>query len=643
MWNEVLENLVVVKRSGQRVDFNASKIAIAIKKAFDAVYKEPDEKNIYKVFESVLKYINNNYGDRKTINVEDIQDAIEKHLKDLGFIEVFEAFRDYRQRRAASRKVFNEKQQHKFLKVAEAIENIDTSLTPKQLLYKFGKIISSEYAKSYILDSKYVRAYEEGNMYIHNLEAFPLGYISYLNLQTKIKNDDLDEFINGMVNAQNEVSSEIGVNNLDILLENHFLNNYRKGLKQKIKCYFEISGMYELVPFNKIENIIDQINDININSSYFGQYANNPIFKNILDYIIEDTFELEKEFINTIIVRIFNSLKICNNKYTISISSKNASILSIIKENIITYLSDNGTLDNVHVVFKITPDMEDSYLSRISNLVINDKNISLSFPKCSYNKNSENDAEYFSNGIRIFETLNDNEKVSTGRMIATNTSINIARLGLKYLNNKNNSNFYQELDQLLELAKSEMLLDFETLGDKNKENYQVLFTGNVLGDERLEPGQKIRKIIKCGVLNLGLVGLKECVLLFESDPEKQYEFLIKLLKYLNKKMQEFSNDTKLYFSIFEPSGPKVRKHFVGIDKSIYGTHKEITDKPLYDLINTAKFIKDDKDLAKVQKLLSGGCLITTKISHKTTTKQVVEIIREKMDNDIGFIKFEVSG
>ena len=30
MWNEVLEDLIVVKRSGQRVDFNASKIAIAI-------------------------------------------------------------------------------------------------------------------------------------------------------------------------------------------------------------------------------------------------------------------------------------------------------------------------------------------------------------------------------------------------------------------------------------------------------------------------------------------------------------------------------------------------------------------------------------------------------------------------------------
>ena len=107
MWNEVLENLVVVKRSGQRVDFNASKIAIAIKKAFDAVYQDPDEKQIYKVFESVLKYINDNYGERKTISVEDIQDTIVNHLKELGYDDVYKAYQDYRQNRAASRKVFS--------------------------------------------------------------------------------------------------------------------------------------------------------------------------------------------------------------------------------------------------------------------------------------------------------------------------------------------------------------------------------------------------------------------------------------------------------------------------------------------------------------------------------------------------------
>lgn len=645
MWNEVLENLVVVKRSGQRVDFNASKIAIAIKKAFDAVYQDPDEKQIYKVFESVLKYINDNYGERKTISVEDIQDTIVNHLKELGYDDVYKAYQDYRQKRAASRKVFSEKQQHKFVKVVESIENIDPTLSPKKLLHKFGKIISSEYAKSYILDSKYVRAFEEGNIYIHNLEFFPLGYISHLNLKIDVNEDDeyLDEFISGIINSQNEVSSEIGINNLDTLLETYFLNYFKKILKEKIKCYFEVNGISSYVPFNKIDDLINKINDIDLDVNYFEGFIDNQIIKNVFKIIIADAIEKVKEFIVSTISRIITNLKTyqTNNGYTISVSDKNSSITSYIKETIISYLTDNKSIDNVHVVFKITPQNDESYLSRIASLIINQKNVFLSFPSNSYNKDEFNDVEYFSNGLRIFESFNESEKRSNGRMVVTSTSINIARLGLKYLNNKNISNFYDELDQLLELTKNQLLLAFETMGDKNKENYQVLFNGNVLGDERLEPGQKIRKILKSGVINVGLVGLKECVLAFETDQTKQYSLLIKILEYLNKKMKLFSEESKLVFQLFEPSNLTARKHFIGIDKSIYGMQKGITDKPAYELIDTAKFITNSKDLSKVQELLSGGCLATINISNKTNNKKIVEQIKELMKDGIGFVKLEV--
>ena len=285
--------------------------------------------------------------------------------------------------------------------------------------------------------------------------------------------------------------------------------------------------------------------------------------------------------------------------------------------------------------------LEEAYISKIASLIINQKNISLSFPKNSYNNDPYNEVEYFSNGLRIFENLNEYEKRSNGRMIVTNTSINMARLGLKYLNNKNISNFYEELDQLLDVAKNEMLLVFETMGNKNKENYQVLFNGNVYGDDRLLPGQKIRKIIKAGVLNVGLVGLKECVLCFEQDPTKQYSFLLEVLEYLNKKMKQFSEETKLYFSIFEPSEEKARKYLIGIDKSIYGSHKNITDKGLYDLIETASFIPDNKSLGQVQRLLNGGNLITMDISNKTNNKKVVDLIKELVNDDIGFVKMKV--
>ena len=79
-------------------------------------------------------------------------------------------------------------------------------------------------------------------------------------------------------------------------------------------------------------------------------------------------------------------------------------------------------------------------------------------------------------------------------MVLAVTSLNMARLGLKY--RKLNKAFYSELLETLENVKCELDGVLETLGDKTKDNYKVLFNGNIYDDERLEKGQKIRKIIQ---------------------------------------------------------------------------------------------------------------------------------------------------
>ena len=89
MEKDFLADLIVVKRSGQRVEFNDTKIALAIKKGFDSVYEDYDEKEVNKVKEKVISHIEKNYKDRKTIGVEDIQDIIEKELQDLKFDDVY--------------------------------------------------------------------------------------------------------------------------------------------------------------------------------------------------------------------------------------------------------------------------------------------------------------------------------------------------------------------------------------------------------------------------------------------------------------------------------------------------------------------------------------------------------------------------
>ena len=153
MKKDVFEDLIVVKRSGQRVNFNSYKIAVAIKQAFDYVYGTYDEVSVNQVFSKVLLYIEKNYIDRKTINVEDIQDIIENTLRSEKQTQVYDAFSQYRQKRAASRKVFTIKQQHKFIKAIEKIGEsnslkVSNNYKPTELLIKYGTTVASEFTKS---------------------------------------------------------------------------------------------------------------------------------------------------------------------------------------------------------------------------------------------------------------------------------------------------------------------------------------------------------------------------------------------------------------------------------------------------------------------------------------------------------------
>ena len=57
MERDFFNDIIVVKRSGQRVNFNPAKIAIAVKKGFDSVYEEYDEKKVNQVKEAVFSIL----------------------------------------------------------------------------------------------------------------------------------------------------------------------------------------------------------------------------------------------------------------------------------------------------------------------------------------------------------------------------------------------------------------------------------------------------------------------------------------------------------------------------------------------------------------------------------------------------------
>jgi len=640
MHNEVLEDLVVVKRSGQRVNFNASKVAIAIKKAFDGV-GFADDKKVFKIFEKVLNFINENYKDRKTINVEDIQDIIENTLYNEKVYNVYNAFKEYRQKRALSRKVFAEKQQHKFVKAIEKIEestlNKDNSKCADDLIFDFGKIISSEYTKSYILDTKSVRAAEEGNIYIHDLDYFTLGMFPnlHLKLKRKLTDDyDVDILINDIVNAEREVYGEIGLNNFDDLIEPFILRRFKKSFVQNLYKYLKLLGFLELINFKKLEEQISLEKTVAINIENYQQILVNAQLKNVFETAKTDAWDYINKVCDNVILKILLSLENRaerNTTYTLSFGLNSSEIGKMVNTRIFTILSKN-TYKKINLIVKINILNMDIF-NKIAKLF--DSNNSV----CIHFVGNEKAIDYFVDGVKIYDNTNDVSPLSNGRMVVSSSSINLARLGLKF-QNKSKEEFYEELSNIVELVKNELLLSFETIGSKYKEYYRALFHGNVYEDEKLENGQKIRKVIKNGCLNIGVIGLKECVTCLEKNENKRKKLLNEIIEFLREKCQVYTTDTKLNFGLYEPISCHARTKLLAIDKAIYGLVPDVTDKKRYDLLDV-DIMGDYAELAKIQKSFSSGKLIIINLPGKINIKKIADTLENLKANNVEFAKMVV--
>lgn len=649
---QVLSDLVVVKRSGQRVSFNGTKIAIAIKKAFDNVDVDISLKKVNKVYEDVLWYIKNNYATRKTINVEDIQDIIETKLKENKFYDVYQAFSDYRIKRAASRKAFSIKQQHKFVRAIERIINENKSVIgkPNDILLDFGKTISCEYTKAYVLDNKFVRAHDDGSIYIHNLDYFNLGNLSstHLKFDNVINNNFPLDLIQMAINAKSEIDGEITLSKFDYILVSELISKFKGELKNAIEAYLNIEGFCEYVDVSKIEELIDKENTLNINIDVFDSILLNKRVKELIVLAYNTSYKKTIEWLSAgikqLLLHLNNNFQE-NKKYSISLGTNDSYEGNLINNCYVKQLLEVDYLENLTTIFKIRKNNNMELYNKIVETIESAKNVALSFIESSYNDDAENEVEYFSNGRRIFENELYDSRSSIGRMIVASVSVNMGRLGFEN-KNKNLKDFYLEFDGMLELAKNVLLSIFENMGNKYKENYRFVFNNNILDDDKLENGQKIRKILKKGALNIELVGLFECVINLEEDLAKQKELLLKILKFANEKVSKFIDESRLNFILSETSKSRPLKKLMDLDKAIYGIKKGVSDKPNYSRIDRLFNYKDDinndfKYIGKYQKMLSGGCLIEIELPKNISCNKISDMINLAIDSDIGFLKIMV--
>ena len=571
MKKDFFDDIVVVKRSGQRVNFNDAKVAIAVKKGFDSVYEEYDEKEVNKVKEKVLKYIEKEYKDRKTINVEDVQDAIEKILQDMKYNEVYESFKNYRERRAASREAFVVKQQHKFVKAIESLglksateenskrenANVDGD-GPMGTMLHFGSTVSREFAKAYLMDAKYSRAHDEGTIHIHDLDFWAMGTTTctqidlsklfkngfstghgYLRTPNSINSYSALAAIAIQAN-QNEQHGGQSIPAFDYYMAPGVLKTFKKEFKQALYNLLEFEGFIEFLNFNKIIDIIDKLNTIEFDMNLFDEFTSkNTKVRSIFDNAYKQAFNKTDRQTYQAMEAFIHNLNTMHSRAgaQVPFSSVNFGTDTSVEGRMVikNYLlaTDAGLGHGETPIFPI-------YIFKVKegvNYFKEDPNYDLFrlacrvsakrlFPNFSFIDSSFNKKYYVEGdfntevgymGCRTRVLANVcGPSVTPSRGNLSFTSINLPRLGIKYgiaLGERTKADmkgFYKEFDEIIDLVKGQLLQRFECQCSKSKANFKFLLGSGVwLNSEKLDYNSKLRTVLKHGTLSIGFIGLAE--------------------------------------------------------------------------------------------------------------------------------------
>jgi len=647
MEKDFLDDLVVVKRSGQRVSFNDAKIALAVKKGFDSVYEEYDEKNVYKVKEKVLDQIRKDYKDRKTIGVEDVSDVIEEVLKKLKYDDVYESFRNYRERRDASREAFVVKQQHKFVKAIESLglksateenskrenANVDGD-GPMGTMLHFGSTVSREFAKAYLMDAKYSRAHDEGTIHIHDLDFWAMGTTTCMQI-------DLNKlFKNGFSTGhgylrtpnsigsysalaaiaiqanQNEQHGGQSIPAFDYYMAPGVLKTFKKEFKQAIYNYLDFEGFKELINFNKVTDIIDKLDTIEVDLSVFDEFMSKStrlkeIFESAYDNAMKRTdratYQAMEAFIhnlNTMHSRAGAQVPFSSVNFGTDTSAEGRMVVKNYLLATEAGLGHGETPIFPISIFKVKegvnyfPEDKNYDLFRLSCRVSAKRLFpNFSFIDAPYNKKYYVEGDYNTEvgymGCRTRVLANVcGPSVTPGRGNLSFTSINLPRLGIKYgiaLGERDKADmkaFYKELDETMDLVKGQLLQRFECQCSKSKANFKFLLGSGVwLNSEKLENNSKLRTVLKHGTLSIGFIGLAETLkaLIGEhhGESEKAQKLGLEIIGHMRKKCDEYTEEYNLNFTCLATPAEGLSGRFVAIDRSIYGKIKGVTDRDYY--------------------------------------------------------------
>ena len=641
--------MIVIKRDGQEVNYNRSKIIVAIGKANEEV---PEEERVSdEEIEEIVSYVETRK--RKRILVEDIQDIIEQKLMALGKYELAKRYIVYRYTRELVRRANTTddsilsliKNSNKEVMEENSNKNATAASTQRDLI---AGEVSKDLTKRLLLPEKIAKAHEDGILHFHDADYFvqPIFNCCLINIQDMLDNGTV---MNGKLIESPKsfqvactvmtqiisavASSQYGGQSVDLKHLGKYLrkshDKYEKAYRAHFGDEFDDETIEKLVQDrlkdelkSGVQTIQYQINTLMTTN---GQSPFVTLFLNLdekNEYIEENAMIVEE------ILR--QRLEGIKNEKGVYVTPAFPKLIYVLDENnclkggkydYITKLAVKCSAKRMYPDYISAKKMRENYEGNVFSCM----------------------------GCRSFlspwKDENGNYKFE-GRFNQGVVSINLPQIGI--LAKGNEEVFWKLMDERLELCFEALMCRHNalkgTLSDVSPIHWQY---GAIA---RLDKGEKIDPLLYGGysTMSLGYIGLYEVTKLMKgvshTDPVGE-EFALRVMNHMKEAADRWRDETNIGFSLYGTPAESLCYRFARIDLEKFGEIKNITDKGYYtnsyhvDVREKIDAFSKFSFESQFQKISSGGSISYVEIPNMRHNLEALEEVVKFIYDNIQYAEF----
>ena len=641
--------MIVIKRDGQEVNYNRSKIIVAIGKANEEV---PEEERISnQEIEEIVSYVETRK--RKRILVEDIQDIIEQKLMALGKFDLAKRYIVYRYTRELVRRANTTddsilsliKNSNKEVMEENSNKNATAASTQRDLI---AGEVSKDLTKRLLLPEKIAKAHEEGILHFHDADYFvqPIFNCCLINIQDMLDNGTV---MNGKLIESPKsfqvactvmtqiisavASSQYGGQSVDLKHLGKYLrkshDKYEKAYRAHFGDEFDDDTIEKLVQDrlkdelkSGVQTIQYQINTLMTTN---GQSPFVTLFLNLdenNEYIEENAMIVEE------ILR--QRLEGIKNEKGVYVTPAFPKLIYVLDENnclkggkydYITKLAVKCSAKRMYPDYISAKKMRENYEGNVFSCM----------------------------GCRSFlspwKDENGNYKFE-GRFNQGVVSINLPQIGI--LAKGNEEVFWKLMDERLQLCFEALMCRHNalkgTLSDVSPIHWQY---GAIA---RLDKGEKIDSLLYGGysTMSLGYIGLYEVTKLMKgvshTDPVGE-EFALRVMNHMKETADRWRDETNIGFSLYGTPAESLCYRFARIDLEKFGEIKDITDKGYYtnsyhvDVREKIDAFSKFSFESQFQKISSGGSISYVEIPNMRHNLEALEEVVKFIYDNIQYAEF----